>query len=83
MPKWETFIPNEFEYDFENDKLAVHQLSIDEAIQCFYRKYAVRRNKKYKDRYKLVGSTNSGKNVCIIFQLKKRNVIRIITGWEI
>ena len=83
MPKWETFIPSEFEYDFENDKLSVHKLSIEEVIQCFYRKYIVRRNKKYKDRYKLIGSLNSGKKVCIIFQLKKGNVVRIITGWEI
>ena len=83
MPKWETFIPNEFEYDFENDKLAVHKLSIDEVIQCFYGNYTVRRNKKFKDRYKLIGSMDSGKKVCIIFQLKKSNVVRIITGWEI
>jgi hypothetical protein len=25
MPKWNQFIPDEIEYDFENDKLRVHR----------------------------------------------------------
>jgi len=83
MPKWNSFVPSEFEYDFDNNKLYNHNLSIDEAIQCFSREYKIRKNKKYSDRYKMLGMTDSGKKVCLIFQLKKGDVVRIITGWEI
>jgi uncharacterized DUF497 family protein len=80
---WRRFTPSDFEYDFENDKLAAHRVSIDEAIECFFSDYVVRRNKKYKDRYQLVGRTLGGRELKIIFQLKPNNVIRIITGWPL
>lgn len=83
MPKWNLFMPSEFEYDFESDKLHNHNLTIDEAVQCFTREYKIRKNKKYSDRYKLFGMTNSGKKICFIFQLKTSSIVRIITGWEI
>ena len=83
MPKWNSFIPSEFQYGFDNDKLRNHDLTIDDAIQCFSHDYKIRKNKKYLDRFKLLGKTDSGKNICLIFQLKKGNVVRIITGWEI
>lgn len=83
MPKWNEFFPSEIEYDFENDKLHSHRITLNEAVQCFYNEFTIRRNKRYKDRYKLLGTTDSGRKICIIFQLKKRNIIRIITGWEV
>jgi uncharacterized DUF497 family protein len=83
MTKWNEISPEEFEYDFENDELSAHYIHFDEAVQCFYNKFSVRRNKKHKDRFKLLGNTDSGRKLCIIFQLKKPVVIRIITGWEI
>ncbi|MDX6405224.1 MAG: hypothetical protein QOH70_2679 [Blastocatellia bacterium] len=83
MVNWRRFTPSDFEYDFENDKLAAHRVSVDEAIECFFSDYVVRRNKKYKDRYQLVGRTLGGRELKIIFQLKPGNVIRIITGWAL
>jgi uncharacterized DUF497 family protein len=80
---WRRFTPSDFEYDFENDKIAAHRVSVDEAIECFFSDYVVRRNKKYKDRYQLVGRTLGGRELKIIFQLKPGNVIRIITGWAL
>jgi uncharacterized DUF497 family protein len=80
---WRRFTPSDFEYDFENDKLGAHRVSVDEAIECFFSDYVVRRNKKYKDRYQLVGRTLGGRELKIIFQLKPGNVIRIITGWAL
>ncbi len=82
MPKWNEFLPAEIEYDFEKDKLHVHGVSIEEAAQCFYNDYEIRKNKKYKDRFKLHGFSDSGRPLCIIFQLVKKDVVRIITGWE-
>lgn len=83
MVKWSEFTPSDFEYDFERDKLAVHQVTFDEAVQCFFSNYQVRRNKSYRDRYQLIGTTFGGRRLKIIFQLKPGNIVRIITGWEI
>jgi hypothetical protein len=59
-----------------------HRISVDEAVQCFDNRQAILRNKSYKDRFKLIGKTDFGRNLCIIFQLKPNRVVRIITGWE-
>jgi uncharacterized DUF497 family protein len=81
--KWHRFTPSDFEYDFERDELAVHGVSFDEAVECFFSDYEVRRNKSYRDRYQLIGRTFGGRRLKIIFQLKPENLVRIITGWSI
>ncbi len=83
MPKWNDFIPDQIEYDFDRDKLHIHRISLHEAIQCFYNPYTIQKNKRFHDRYKLIGKTDFGRNLCIIFQLKYKRTIRIITGWGI
>ncbi len=83
MVNWSHFVPADFEYDFENDKLAVYHITIDEAIQCFYNDFEVRRNKRYQDRYQLIGRIIGGRRLKLIFQLKPRSVVRIITGWPL
>jgi uncharacterized DUF497 family protein len=80
---WNRFIPLDFEYDFDRDKLSAHHVSFEEAVECFFSDFEIRRNKTYKDRYQLVGNTVGGRKLKIIFQLKPGNVVRIITGWEI
>ena len=83
MVKWDGFAPSDFEYDFENDKLAVHRVTFEEAVECFFSDFQVRRNKKYKDRYQLIGETLGGRKLKIIFQVMPSNVVRIITGWPL
>ena len=83
MVKWSSFVPSDFEYNFDNDKLAAHQVSFEEAVECFFSDFEIRRNKKYKDRFQLIGSTVGGRELKIIFQLKPGNVVRIITGWPL
>ena len=80
---WSRFIPSEFEYDWESDKLAEHGVSFEEAIETFFSDYEVRRNKRFRDRYQLVGRTEGGRRLRIIFQLKPEKVVRIITGWPL
>ena len=80
---WSRFVPSDFEYDFYNDKLDVHGVSFDEAVECFFSNFEVRRNKRYRDRYQLLGCTIGGRRLKIIFQLKAHGVVRIITGWPI
>lgn len=79
---WSHFIPDDFEYDFEQDELAAHRVAFEEAVECFFSDFEVRRNKSYHDRYQLLGSTVGGRRLKIIFQLKPENIVRIITGWD-
>jgi hypothetical protein len=37
MPDWNKFVPYDFEYDFEKDKLAGHGVQFSEAVECFSR----------------------------------------------
>ena len=60
MVDWHRFAPTDFEYDFERDKLAAHHIPFDEAVECFFSSFEVRRNKSYRDRYQLVGRTVGG-----------------------
>jgi uncharacterized DUF497 family protein len=79
---WHRFIPTDFEYDFDRDELAAHHLTFEEAVECFFSDFEVRRNKSHYDRHQLLGRTIGGRRLKIIFQLKPGNVVRIITGWD-
>lgn len=83
MVNWHHFTPSDFEYDFKRDELAAHHITFEEAAQCFFSDFEVRRNKSYRDRYQLVGRTLGGRVLKIIFQMKPNNVVRIITGWDV
>ena len=83
MADWHRFTPRDFEYDFERDKLFEHRVTFDEAVECFFEDFEIRRNKRYRDRYQLIGTTLGGRRLRIIFQLKPEDVVRIITGWPL
>lgn len=83
MVRWNNFTPSDIEYDFESDKLAAHNITFDEAAECFFSDFQIRKNKRYKDRYQLIGATYGGRMLKIIFQLKPGRVVRIITGWRL
>jgi hypothetical protein len=68
---------------FERDKLFEHRVTFDEAVECFFEDFEIRRNKRYRDRYQLIGTTLGGRRLKIIFQLKPESVVRIITGWPL
>lgn len=83
MVDWGGFRAQDFEYDFERDKLAAHGVTFEEAVECFFAEFEVKRNKRYTDRYQLIGRTIGGRRLKIIFQLKPGKVVRIITGWPL
>ena len=83
MVRWDTFEPADFEYDFENDKLAAHAVTFEEAVEVFFSDFRIRRNKKDQDRFRLFGRTIAGRPLEIVFQLKTGSVVRIITGWPL
>jgi hypothetical protein len=51
MVKWHRFTPTDIEYDFQRDELAAHHITFEEAVDCFFSDFEVRRNKSFKDRY--------------------------------
>jgi uncharacterized DUF497 family protein len=63
--------------------LDAHRVAFNEAVECFFSDFEIRRNKSYQDRFQLIGKTIGGRRLKIIFQLKTGNVVRIITGWQI
>jgi len=81
--RWETFEPADFEYDFENDKLAAHGVMFEEAVEAFLSDFRIRRNKRDRIRFQLFGRTIAGRPLQIIFELKPGNIVRIITGWPL
>ena len=81
MVNWHRFTPTDFEYDFERDELSAHHITFREAVECFFSDFVVRRNKRYRDRFQLLGVTFGGRKLKIIFQVKPTNLVRIITGW--
>ena len=83
MVDWHRFTPSNFEYDFDRDKLSDHGVTFNEAVESFFSDFEVRRNKKFHDRFQLVGETFGGRKLKVIFQLKPNNVVRIITGWPL
>jgi uncharacterized DUF497 family protein len=80
---WRRFTPADFEYDFERDKLSDHGVTFDEAVECFFSDFEIRRNKGFRDRYQLLGRTLGGRRLKVIFQMKPYGVVRIITGWPL
>ncbi|OGV80339.1 MAG: hypothetical protein A3K19_04230 [Lentisphaerae bacterium RIFOXYB12_FULL_65_16] len=83
MVNWHRFEPGDFEYDFEHDKLAEHRVTFEEAVQCFFSDFEVLRNKRFGDRFQLIGRTVAGRRLKIIFQIKPSNIVRIVTGWPL
>ena len=83
MVDWHRFTPEDFEYDFERDKLSEHRVTFEEAVECFFSDFEVRRNKKFRDRYQLIGNTLGGRKLELIFQVKPGGIVRIITGWPL
>jgi uncharacterized DUF497 family protein len=81
--RWDEFEPADFEYDFENDKLSRHGVTFEEAVEVFFSDFRIRRNKKDRDRFRLLGRTIAGRPLEIVFQLKPGSVVRIITGWPL
>jgi uncharacterized DUF497 family protein len=79
---WHNFEPSDFEYDFETDELAKHQITFEEATTVFESPFGVRRNKGYRDRYQILGVTDGGRRLKLIVEIKPISVVRIITGWE-
>jgi uncharacterized DUF497 family protein len=58
-------------------------VTFNEAVECFFSDFEIRRNKRFRDRYQLLGRTFGGRKLKLIFQMRHEGVVRIITGWPL
>ena len=80
---WQTFDPDEFDYEFNEDELARHRVTVDEAVEVIWNDFRVLRNKGYLGGYQLIGRTDGGRRLKLIVYEKSEGLIRVITGWDI
>jgi uncharacterized DUF497 family protein len=80
---WQKFDPTKFEYEFDEDELAGHGVTIDEAVEVIWGDFEVRRNKSYHGGYQMIGRTDGGRLLKLIVYEKSKGLIRVITGWDV
>ncbi|WP_413560554.1 BrnT family toxin [Bdellovibrio sp. HCB209] len=79
--RWYFFI-----WDEHNEEhLGLHRIQHWEAEEVFFNKYVITPNKKHHgpERYMIVGRTNAGRKLRLIFEDLGENTARIFTGWDI
>lgn len=82
MANWTRFDPDDYDLEFAEEKLEAHDVTVEEAVECLRRKFRVRRNKGFSDRYRIFGRTEGGRALQLVVHVEGRR-IRIITGWDL
>lgn len=75
-----------FVWDDNNEEhLARHQISTEEAEELFFNRYIITPNKRKHGprRYRIDGRTNQGRKLRLIFEDFGAPIARIITGWDL
>jgi hypothetical protein len=57
--------------------------TVDEVIEVIWNGFEVRRNKQYHGGYQIIGTTDGGRRLKLIVYERQKNVIRVITGWDV
>jgi len=81
--KWTSFDPEEFDFEFNEDKLTAHGISVEEAAEVLWNGFRPLRDKDYDDRYLLLGRTDGGRPLELVAVVRGKRKLRIITGWRI
>lgn len=83
MVFWQKFDPRQFDFEFDEDELAGHSVTINEVVEVIWNGFDVYRNKGYHGGYQLVGRTDGGRMLTLIVYEKPKGLIRVITGWDV
>ncbi len=83
MVYWQKFDPDRFEYEFDEEELAGHDVTVDEAAEVLWNGFDVDRNKGHWRGYQLVGRTDGGRPLKLIVFEKRKGLIRVVTGWDV
>lgn len=79
--RWYFFI-----WDEHNEgHLSLHRIQTWEAEEVFFNKYVITPNKKQHgpQRYMVVGRTNAGRKLRLVFEDFGLHTARIFTGWDV
>jgi uncharacterized DUF497 family protein len=80
---WTRFDPAQFDFEFNEEKLAAHEISVEEAAEVVWNDFHPVRHPKYDDRYILLGRTDGGRPLQLIAVVLGKQRLRIITGWPL
>ena len=83
MVNWTQFDPAKVELEFNEQKLAVHDIDVYEAAEVIWNGFLPIRDKDHEDRYLLRGRTDAGRPLELVAVVLGKNKIRIITGWQL
>jgi uncharacterized DUF497 family protein len=80
---WQKFQADLFDFEFDEDELAGHDVTVDEAVEVLWNGFDVDRNKRERGGYQLVGRTDGGRRLKLIVYEKRKGLLRVITGWDV
>jgi uncharacterized DUF497 family protein len=80
---WTRFDPAEFDFEFNEDKLAAHGIAAAEAGEVLWNSFRPLHDKNHADRYRLLGRTDSGRPLELVAVVLGKRKLRIITGWPL
>jgi uncharacterized DUF497 family protein len=80
---WQKFDPSDYEFEFDEDELGRHRVSVMEAAEVFWNGFEARKNKRAGTGYQIIGRTDAGRTLKLIAYERATGVIRVVTGWDI
>jgi uncharacterized DUF497 family protein len=80
---WTRFDPAEFDFEFNEDKLAAHGITVEEAAEVLWNGFSPRRDQHHENRYLLLGRTDGGRPLQLVAVALGKRRLRIITGWSL
>ena len=83
MVDWTRFDPEELDLEFNEEKLATHGITVNEAAEVLWNGFRPLRDKDYGDRYLLLGRTDAGRALELVAVVLSKTRLRIITGWPL
>lgn len=83
MVNWNRFDPSEYEISFNDEKLAVRDITRYDVFEMLWNGIHVLRDKKYPNRYRVRGRTDAGRVLELIAVDEGKKKLRFITGWPI
>ena len=83
MVNWTKFNPNDYLISFNDEKLAVRDITRFDVMEMLWNGIYVIRDKTYRNRYRVRGRTDAGTALEVIAEDQGQKRIRFITGWWI
>lgn len=85
MVFWQKFEASEWQIEYDDGKLASHDIAAWEAEEMIFRSFVARANKKQHgpDRFQLMGRTDAGRPLLLIVHISAERRIRVVNGWPI